>query len=141
MKRLVVLVPLVLGMLLVVTLAPAAHALSTGDFKQVAKLIGAGATGTPRFGQSVALSADGKTLLLGGPVDDQNLGAVWVFTRTATGWKQQGPKLTPSSGGGSFGHAVALSAGGDTALVGGPDAGFGSGGTGAAWVFSRFFNV
>jgi hypothetical protein len=49
-------------------------------------------------------------------------GAVWVFTRTAGVWTQQGPKLV---GSGAVGHAsqgisVALSADGNTAMVGYP---------------------
>ncbi len=49
---------------------------------------------------------------------------------------QQGPKLTggEESGEGRFGRSVALSADGDTALIGGFKDG---GGLGAAWVFAR----
>ena len=61
-------------------------------------------------------------------------GAVWVFTRTAGVWTQQGPKLV---GSGAVGHAsqgksVALSADGSTAIVGG----LGDSEVGAAWVFT-----
>jgi phosphodiesterase/alkaline phosphatase D-like protein len=49
---------------------------------------------------------------------------------------QQGPKLTASdeSGAGNLGLSVAISADGNTALVGGPSDNFG---VGAAWVFTR----
>jgi hypothetical protein len=88
------------------------------------------------FGKSVALSADGNTALIGGPRESSCAGAVWVFTRSGSTWKQQGSKLTGGAeiGGGRFGYTVALSSDGNTALIGGHDD---NGGTGAAWVFTR----
>jgi len=87
------------------------------------------------FGSSVALSASGDTVLIGGP-ESGEVGAAWVFTRSSEEWIQQGEALVSLEEGaavGGFGSSVALSAEGDTALVGGPE----SGGTGAAWVFAR----
>jgi hypothetical protein len=57
-----------------------------------------------------------------------------VFTRSGAAWSQQGAKLLGSgeSGLGQFGSAAALSADGNTAVIGGP---FDDGSTGAAWVF------
>ncbi len=88
------------------------------------------------FGCSVALSADGDTLLVGGYSDDHAAGAAWVFTRSGSSWTQQGSKLTPSdeSGEGEFGKSVALSGEGDTALIGAPED---DEVAGAAWVFTR----
>ena len=44
------------------------------------------------FGASVALSADGDTALIGAPregtVEYPNVGAAWVFTRSAGAWSQ-----------------------------------------------------
>jgi FG-GAP repeat len=112
--------------------------------QQGPKLVGTGAIVgfTPaREGFSVALSADGNTALLGGPGDNNGLGAAWVFTRSRGVWSQQGPKLVGTGGQGSLenqGYSVALSADGNTALVGGPhDNSFGFGAGGAAWVFTR----
>ncbi|MBY0248652.1 MAG: hypothetical protein K2Q17_13390, partial [Nitrospiraceae bacterium] len=86
-------------------------------------------------GWSVALSADGATALVGGPADDTQTGAAWVFTRTGGSWTQQGAKLIGIGAVGAAwqGWSVALSADGATALVGGPadDAGLG-----AFWVFA-----
>jgi hypothetical protein len=105
--------------------------------QQGARLTPDDADGRSHFGVRVALSADGGTALVAGWDDAQGLGAAWAFTRTGGGWVQQGPKLTPSDATAavaSFGSAVALSADGGTALVGGEgdDAG-----AGAAWVFDR----
>src|SRR5262249_23478754 len=92
------------------------------------------------FGSSVALSANGNTGLVGGTNDSSGAGAAWVFTRSNGIWTQQGAKLTGGGQAGlaDFGTSVALSADGNTALVGGPwDAPGQSGGAGAAWVFTR----
>jgi hypothetical protein len=102
--------------------------------QQGAKLTGRGEIGQGSFGDSVALSADGKTALIGGGEDDNGAGAVWVFVRSGSKWEQQGAKLTGgrASGSAAFGGRVALSSEGDTALIGGP--GYKSPG---AWVFVR----
>jgi len=93
--------------------------------------------GNARFGRSVALSGEGDTALVGASKNDEGRGAVWVFTRSGSTWAQPGYMLT---GGeqempeGHFGHGVALSADGETALVGAPgDTEY----RGAAWVFTR----
>jgi hypothetical protein len=86
------------------------------------------------FGNSVALSGDGNTALIGGLGTG---GAAWVFTRSGSTWTQQGERLTGSGAGGdeiNIGSSVALSADGNTALIG--DAGD-SAAWGAAWVFTR----
>jgi hypothetical protein len=104
--------------------------------QQGSKLTGAGETGAGQFGQSVALSADGNTALIGGYRDNTNIGAAWVFTRSGSTWTAQGSKLTATgeTGAGNFGRSVALSADGNTALIGGH---LDNGGLGAAWVFTR----
>jgi hypothetical protein len=89
------------------------------------------------MGVSVAISADGNTAIAGGILDNGDLGAAWVFTRSGSTWSQQGRKLVPSDpapNSTDFGQSVALSADGNTALIGGEnDGGF----AGAAWVFTR----
>ena len=113
------------------------------------KLTGTGETGKGRFGEGVALSADGDTALFGGPCDgyeepthEECKGAAWVFTRSDSTWTQQGGKLTGTGEvgggfggeGGHFGSSVALSGDGNMALVGGP---YDSERRGAVWVFTR----
>jgi hypothetical protein len=116
--------------------------------QQGAKLVGTGASGGgSQQGNSVALSSDGNTALVGGPGDvfdpvtGNGTGAAWVFTRSASrAWSQQGSKLvgTGISGLADEGSGVALSDDGSTALVGGPGD---SGGTGAAWVFVNEYTL
>src|SRR5438128_2031979 len=90
-----------------------------------------------RFGYSVSLSGPGGTALVSGRTDNNRQGAAWVFTRSGTTWTQQGPKLTPSeeAEGREFGMSTALSANGDTALIG--TSHDGDNRLGAAWVFTR----
>jgi hypothetical protein len=104
--------------------------------QQGSKLVGTGAVGNSGQGNSVALSADGNTAIVGGPPDDSNVGAVWVFTRSNGVWTQQGSKLvgTGATGSAQQGFSVALSGDGNTAAVGGPED---DGAAGAMWVFAR----
>jgi hypothetical protein len=93
------------------------------------KLTGGGEMGSAEFGQSLALSGDASTALIGGSDDGRvkgrkvksGYGAAWVFTRPGETWTQQGPKLTSVTEGnrGHFGKAVALSSNGNTALIAG----------------------
>jgi lipocalin len=102
--------------------------------QQGSKLVGTGAVGTAGQGISVALSADGNTAIVGGPQDASYIGAAWVYTRSGGVWSQQGRKLAAINAGTAAGQgwSVALSADGNTAIVGGPN-----GQTGAAWVYTR----
>ena len=100
------------------------------------KLTGGEESGAADLGESVALSADGATALVGGRNDDGKAGAAWLFERSGSTWAQRGAKLAANGevGTGEFGWSVALSADGETALIGGRrDEGY----AGAAWLFSR----
>ncbi len=104
--------------------------------QQGGKLVGSLPEAEGRFGQSVALSGDGATALVGcGPFYGHG-GGVWVFTGSGSTWSQQGPRINPSGevGEGEFGSSVALSSDGNTALIG---ALRDDHGVGAAWVFTR----
>src|ERR1017187_8968539 len=104
--------------------------------QQGIKLVGSGAAGMAYQGYSVSLSADGNTALVGGFGDNNNAGAVWVWTRSGGVWTQQGPKLVGSGAVGNpqQGYSVALSADGNTAIIGGS---FDNVGPGAVWVWMR----
>ncbi|HTR89657.1 MAG TPA: hypothetical protein VMG62_06065 [Solirubrobacteraceae bacterium] len=87
------------------------------------------------FGRSVALSADGDTALVGAPRENGFQGAAWVFVRSGSTWSLQGQlELGEAAGHARLGTSVALSADGDTALVGAPAEHSGRGG---AWIFTR----
>ena len=113
------------------------YARSSGRWtQQGGKLVGTGAIGNATQGTSVALSADGNTLIVGGTEDNKGIGAAWVFTRNGGSWTQQGSKLVGSDAIGiaSAGASVALSADGNVAIVGGPHD---NSNIGAVWVFTR----
>jgi len=108
--------------------------------QQGGKLVGSGSFGSAHEGNSVSLSADGNTAIVGGDGDSSNAGAAWIFIRSTGVWAQQGSKLF---GIGAVGHAqqgssVSLSADGNTAIVGGF---LDSSNAGAAWVFVRSSGV
>jgi FG-GAP repeat len=103
--------------------------------QQGTKLVGAGAVGGAEQGMSVALSADGNTVIVGGNGDNSNIGAAWIFTRSGGVWNQQGAKLvgTDAVGNPTYqGASVALSGDGNTAIIGGPGD---NNRIGAVWVF------
>ena len=113
---------------------------SGGVWSQQAKLVGTGAIGmlSPQQGGSVALSGDGNTAIVGAPIDNNQIGAAWVFTRSGEAWSQQQKLvgtgvLSPPPGAGQ-GSSVALSADANTVLVGGPED---NNGIGAAWVYTQ----
>jgi hypothetical protein len=112
---------------------------SGGVWVQRAKLVGTDAIGSSVQGDSVSLSADGNTAIVGGPSDNGGSlgasGAAWVFKRSDGVWSQQQPKLI---GTGAIGPnlpaqgVVSLSGDGRTAISGGPQD---DDKLGAAWVF------
>ncbi len=108
----------------------------TSWFQQGMKLFGTGAIGTANQGQSVGLSADGNTAMVGGPGDNSALGAAWAFTRSGTAWTQLGGKLVGAgnTGQATEGYSVALSGDGQTGISGGYND---NSNAGAAWVFVR----
>jgi len=104
--------------------------------QQGAKLVGTGNVGVGGQGGAVSVSADGNTAIVGGPFDNAGQGAAWVYVRSGGVWAQQGAKLvgTGNTGAAEQGTSVALSADGNTAIVGG----FQDNSTqGAAWVYTR----
>jgi len=104
---------------------------AAAQFKQLGpKLIGEGSVGRTFRGAAVALSGDGNTAIMGSPNDNSGVGAAWVFTRRGNAWIQQGSKLVGTGGlkPTQQGYTVALSADGNTAILGGFR---------EAWVFTR----
>jgi hypothetical protein len=93
--------------------------------QQGAALVASDRADNDNFGNSVALSADGNTALIGAYSEDTspafNNGAVYMFTRSGSTWTQQ-QKLVVSdrADSESFGSSVAISSDASTALVGNP---------------------
>lgn len=74
------------------------------------------------FGTTVAIDDAGERLLVGAPGADGSAGKAYVFDRTGGSWSES-TVLSPSSSDDELGAAVALSADGDTAVIGAPGAG------------------
>jgi len=76
------------------------------------------------FGNSVALSQDALTLLVGQPARNGNIGGAYVFTRDGTSgstWTQQALLLASDGvANDNFGHCVAISSTGNSAVIGAP---------------------
>ena len=102
--------------------------------QQGLKLVGTGATGSAAQGQSVAISADGNTAIVGGPNDNSNAGGAWIFKRSGSTWTQQGAELvgTGATGAARQGKSVAISGDGTTVIIGGPGD---NSNAGAVWIF------
>lgn len=104
-------------------------ALQNGTWQQLGqKIVGSGMAGTPNFGSSVAMSKNGKMIMIGGPRDangplnDALRGAFWSYAISVNNiWIQQGSKLVGSSPPktGGVGMSLALSQNGSTAASGG----------------------
>src|SRR5664280_2044954 len=103
------------------------------------KLVGTDASWYAGQVTSVAISANGNTAIVGDP--DYNcyhcfgVGAAWVFTSNGGVWTQQGSKLVANDSvrESDQGTSVAISADGNTAIVGAPRD---NSNTGAVWVFA-----
>ena len=104
---------------------------SDGHWTQDKNLIGTGAVG--KSAPSVALSADGSVVMVGGSNDNGGVGAAWVFAHSGGHWTQD-KKLVSTGTVGKPAPSVALSADGSIAMVGGSHD---NGGVGAAQVLTR----
>jgi CSLREA domain-containing protein len=120
-----------------------AAAVGSGRFTEQQKIVPGDESGSESNpGSSVAVSANGSTMLIGASFDvDAKPGAVWVYARSGSSWQEQA-KLIPGDAGPygfpEFGTSVALSADGNTAVIGAPyDNTLGSSGSGAIWVYVR----
>jgi hypothetical protein len=82
--------------------------------QQGEKLTGTGESGTAHFGQSVALSSEGNTALIGGFADNEALGAAWAFAYVPPGPAPTVRKVSPSKGPAAGGTSVAITGTGFT---------------------------
>src|SRR6266705_1950410 len=116
---------------------PKAVVMPTGGWqpKSIAYIKASNTNKDDQFGGAVALSGDGNTLAVGAVNEDgagkgvnpvtkgkemvTNSGAVYVYTRTAAGWKQQAYLKASNAGEGyQFGNALSLTNDGNLLAVG-----------------------
>ena len=124
------------AVLLAIAVTCSSQSATAGFLQQASKLVGFDYSGAPDQGYATAVSGDGNTLIVGGPYDNSDAGAAWVFVRNNGVWTQQGAKLVGANGSANAlqGVSVALSADGNTAIIGGQED---NQHQGAAWVFTR----
>lgn len=107
----------------------------TGSAWQPQAILGASdATAGDYFGWSVALSSDGDTAFVGAVGHDGFRGAIFVFHRSGSSWKQSS-ELTAADGveGAELGYSISPTDDGSEVLAG--SSGYNSG-TGRAYVFA-----
>jgi hypothetical protein len=113
---------------------------SGGAWVQQQKLLASDAASSDNFGDSVSISSDGNTAIIGAYREDTSPytdnGAAYVYTRSGGVWTQQ-QKLVASDAASSeeFGKSVSISSDGNTAIIGTSPAS--SNANGAAYVFTR----
>jgi nucleoside-specific outer membrane channel protein Tsx len=91
---------------------------TSSGWKQAAELKGSDTVASDGFGISVAIS--GTTALVGADGHAKQSGRVYVFTNTASGWKQSAElKGSDTVAADGFGISVVIS--GTTAIAGSPD--------------------
>lgn len=104
---------------------------SDGTWKRTAQL-SPHTTDQTDFGQFVAMSADGSTIVVGANTAQSALGAAYVFHRTGDRWRRVA-LLSGQVDGGNFGNTVAVDDDGGVVAVGAVYEGTG----GAAYVYER----
>jgi hypothetical protein len=107
---------------------------SGSSWSQAPALTASGGASDDFFGYSVAVSGDGKTLLIGA-FRNSLQGAAYVFTWSGSSWSQA-PALTASDGasGDEFGYSVAMSSDGSILVIGAFNK---NSSQGAAYVFTK----
>jgi hypothetical protein len=96
-----------------------------GSWSEEAKLTPSDGDSEDFFGNSVAVSGDGSTALVGQSADEDpngdDAGSAYVFSRADGGWSEEAT-LSASDGddGDGFGPSVAVSGDGSTALISAP---------------------
>ena len=111
------------------------------EFFQAATLTNANGVAGDGAGSSVAISADGSTMVVGVPGAGTNQGLAYIYTRGSNGWQtaNQPAVLAAFNGaaGDDFGFSVAVSQDGSVVAVGAPDASGGGTQRGEVYVFNR----
>jgi hypothetical protein len=111
----------------------------SGVWTQQGKLAANDAVGSAAQGWSVALDGNSYAIV-GGPGDNSNTGAAWVYTLSGGFWTQQGSKLVANDAVGQArqGWSVVVRSNTPKAIVGGPGD---NSNAGAAWVYHNYQNA
>jgi hypothetical protein len=72
------------------------------------------------FGYSIAISADGNSVVVGAPNSNTGTGTVRVYSVASGSWVQVGADINGKAKGDSSGLSLAMSADGDTIAIGSP---------------------
>ena len=72
------------------------------------------------FGDSVAISGDGLSVVVGTPLSNGGTGHARIFTFDGTAWTQVGTDINGEVAGDEFGESVAISDDGNTVAIGAP---------------------
>ena len=111
------------------------------SWSQQAKITASDAQGSDNFGQSVDISNDGDTVIVGAFNEDTggtDAGAAYIFTRSGSTWTQQAKIQASNKGSGDrFGQSVSIDSDGDTAIVGAAYEDTGGSSAGSAYIFTR----
>lgn len=115
------------------------YALSDGKWTLQQKLVPTGDVGSPPyFGSSISSTWDGNRVVIGGPNDNNGMGASWIFERDKKGkWTQAGNKIVATGGTGTRqlqGTSISMAKDGNLFVIGsiGDD-----GSKGSATIFVR----
>jgi len=111
-------------------------------WSQQAKIQASDAEASDNFGQSVFISGDGDTAIIGAPTEDfsslTNNGAAYIFTRSGTTWSQQAKiQASDPETGDYFGQSVSVSDDGNTAIVGAHNEDTNGSNAGSAYIWTR----
>ena len=115
---------------------------SCSTWTQQSKLLASDGAAGDNFGNSVSISGDGNTAIIGAYYDDDkgsDSGSAYIYTRSGSTWNQQA-KVVASDGTSNdiFGYSVSISGDGNTVIVGayGDDNVKGTN-AGSAYIFAR----
>ncbi|MBA3452479.1 MAG: integrin [Deltaproteobacteria bacterium] len=122
---------------------------NTGTWAETAYLKATNTGTEDRLGRSIAVSGDGRTILVGAPQEDSgetglaatgadesaaDSGAAYLYRRVGASWNVAYLKASNTAVGDSFGVSVALSATGETLVIGASRKDDGGTDTGAVYV-------
>lgn len=95
------------------------YTFSNNVWNEVQKLHGTDTIGASQFGYSAAVSEDSTTIVVGGPADNSDAGASWIFKKMGALWIEL-QKISSQSTGSLMGLSLASSADGTLVAIGQP---------------------